>query len=641
MEKGYNVIIFSSVDWNESWQMHHQLAKSHGERGDRVLFVNNLGVRSPSIRKDWNRIVRKARETLKSDNGFSVESEAITVLSPVVLPKPYGAIPQRINSHILRKKIETWLRCSKRRSRVVVYTFLPTPVIVDTCLRIQRDALVYFCANRMAGTHPEKQKLLPHERRLIEASDSVIVISSSLREYILDKKPDCLVAMIRPGLDEEFAKLAKRLADEAITTKPDDLKSYPEPYIGYVGSISTAEDVFDKELVKECARQNKDATFVLIGECYGNQDDLLEESNIVLLGKKEHTDIPGYLQFFAAGLLPYKVSSYTDSVSPCKVNEYLAFGLPVVSTGIKEMTLQFRDKGELVEVCNTSDEFVSKVRDKVRSASGGAAGSNRAERIQAALKSSWTNKFIEIEKLLDGLSQAGSRSRLREANIVLSAKLQRASKRRRITLGLVGGLASAYWLLMHSSLLESWSAKLAIQKRLEDESTLVLVAGDGEGSFWNRGVVSRAADLEALKVEESQIKRVILVSPRYSVATDLSLLEAFVRSKTPEDTSVEVIERYAGCTVDNARGISEYLVKTNAKNVAVMSSKHHTRRIQYLLRSISDGRYTVKGISNQDEKVVDGNERIKLVKILAYETSALLLDWIKWGRPLGSRDFSC
>ena len=41
-----NIIIFSSIDWSAQWQIHHHLAKSFTDSGNRVLFVENTGVRT-------------------------------------------------------------------------------------------------------------------------------------------------------------------------------------------------------------------------------------------------------------------------------------------------------------------------------------------------------------------------------------------------------------------------------------------------------------------------------------------------------------------------------------------------------------------------------------------------------------------
>jgi hypothetical protein len=75
-----NFIIFSSIDWTTHWQLHHQLATSLVSTGNRVLFVENTGVRSPKI-KDFGRIIDRVKSRLNSIHGFVDIDNNITVFS--------------------------------------------------------------------------------------------------------------------------------------------------------------------------------------------------------------------------------------------------------------------------------------------------------------------------------------------------------------------------------------------------------------------------------------------------------------------------------------------------------------------------------------------------------------------------------
>ena len=65
-----NYIILSTLDWNSNWQIPHELVHSLLKDKNRVLYVENTGVRSLMI-KDLNRILKehltllKAQEDLK------------------------------------------------------------------------------------------------------------------------------------------------------------------------------------------------------------------------------------------------------------------------------------------------------------------------------------------------------------------------------------------------------------------------------------------------------------------------------------------------------------------------------------------------------------------------------------------------
>ncbi len=67
--KNHNIIFFSSIDWNQHRKIHHQLTDSFVNSGNRVLFIEKTGVRSPQI-KDFNRILDRFRFRSKSAHGF-------------------------------------------------------------------------------------------------------------------------------------------------------------------------------------------------------------------------------------------------------------------------------------------------------------------------------------------------------------------------------------------------------------------------------------------------------------------------------------------------------------------------------------------------------------------------------------------
>ena len=605
--------------------MHHQLTTSHLNKGARVLYINNLGVRSPSILRDWARIQRKIRETFASRSGFCIQSSRLAILSPAIVPAPYGFIPKVVNSVILQAKIRTWLNCRKDGSRVFIYTFLPTPTVLETCLGLKPDALIYFCANNMAGTHPEKQKLLPSERELIRTADAVITTSSKLKQYVEGIEPEKKIITVHPGLDEDWAKAACKAVDEP-RQKPLDLADIKEPYIGYIGSISSAEDVFDKELLIESARQNKNASFILVGESYGQNKDLTNEENIFLLGKKKHSDIPDYLYFFKAGILPYRVSQYTDNVNPCKVNEYLAFGLPVISTAIHEVKIRFKGHEDLVMVCDSTRDFITGIRHQVNTAKVGSMNPVRHARIKLALETRWERQFEKIESLLTDLDQKSLSAKKGLTNEDFLARLAFLKKRQTIGLGLLVSISLPLLLFRFTPALEKWGDIIAVDGQLKDEKTLLIISGEGEGQYWNRGFIARAADLEDLDLRTANIRRIILTAPRYDNELDLPMLKAFVSERVPETTKIEVLQKNSSSTYDHSIYVSKYLKRTGSRDVAVLSSRYHTRRFRDLLRSHSNGKYKVTGISNQRKVAVEGSDKLRLLRILTYESFAWLRD---------------
>ena len=59
--------------------------------------------------------------------------------------------------------------------------------------------------------------------------------------------------------------------------------------------------------------------------------------NVHLLGPHPYESLAGFAKGFTAAILPFKVNRLTQNVNPIKLREYLAAGLPVVSTALPEV----------------------------------------------------------------------------------------------------------------------------------------------------------------------------------------------------------------------------------------------------------------------------------------------------------------
>ena len=92
-------------------------------------------------------------------------------------------------------------------------------------------------------------------------------------------------------------------------------------------------------MIKKISKKFKNCSLVLVGPLTSDMKDLVGLSeNIILLGKQDHKDIPFVLKQFKVGIIPYIKNSFTNSINPAKLNEYIASNLPVVSTNLNEVT---------------------------------------------------------------------------------------------------------------------------------------------------------------------------------------------------------------------------------------------------------------------------------------------------------------
>jgi glycosyltransferase involved in cell wall biosynthesis len=114
--------------------------------------------------------------------------------------------------------------------------------------------------------------------------------------------------------------------------RPLDLPE-AEVIIGYHGSLYG--DWFDWEALRAVAEAHPGAAVVVIGDDKAARPEM--PANVHFLGLKPQSDLPAYLQRFDVGVLPFKVGDTTHAVSPLKVYEYLASGVPVAAPPLRSL----------------------------------------------------------------------------------------------------------------------------------------------------------------------------------------------------------------------------------------------------------------------------------------------------------------
>jgi glycosyltransferase involved in cell wall biosynthesis len=124
--------------------------------------------------------------------------------------------------------------------------------------------------------------------------------------------------------------------------------------------------------------------------------------NIHWLGAKSYADLPRYLSGWDVGLMPFALNESTRFISPTKTPEFLAAGVPVVSTPITDVVRPYGEKG-LVEIAKTPLEVMHKAEALMRRPKD--AWLAKVDRHLAA--GSWDKTWATMHRLmLDGIGEA-------------------------------------------------------------------------------------------------------------------------------------------------------------------------------------------------------------------------------------------
>jgi glycosyltransferase involved in cell wall biosynthesis len=167
------------------------------------------------------------------------------------------------------------------------------------------------------------------------------------------------------------------------------------PVIGYVGGLHRHVD-FD--LLAQCARMRPDWRWEFVGPWHSPAARALAElHNVRLLGPRPHAELASHIARWSACLVPYRRNTYTQSVVPTKLKEYLAVGRPVVATRIPSVEAFAARHEGVFTADNEPAAFIRAVEDAVHAAWDPRASERR--RAVAAL-SSWDARMTDLERWL-------------------------------------------------------------------------------------------------------------------------------------------------------------------------------------------------------------------------------------------------
>jgi len=180
----------------------------------------------------------------------------------------------------------------------------------------------YTCSND-GRFHPDRWE---REKRVIQEAD-ITFITSELLKHRREKIARRL-ALIPNGVPEFFFE------HHPIGTDPID--QIPHPRIGYLGNVFA---LLDYDLLREICVQRPDWQMVFVGPIYSEAlvQDLRGLPNAHFVGPRPHEELPAILQRFDVGLMPFLINDFTRPLVPLKLYEYLAVGVPVVSTDLPNL----------------------------------------------------------------------------------------------------------------------------------------------------------------------------------------------------------------------------------------------------------------------------------------------------------------
>ncbi|HUN74755.1 MAG TPA: glycosyltransferase [Steroidobacteraceae bacterium] len=346
-----DIVLLSTADWdNPFWTNKQHVAVELIRRGHRVLYIDSLGLRHPSVSKrDLKRILGRARKALRVPR--EVRS-GLWVWSPLVLPFQGNPLSCRTNRWLLEHGLDAHLRALGMK-REWLWTYNPL-----TCQFLNLSSFercIYHCVDEISGQPGMPvSALTSSEEELCRAANIVFTTSRVLTE---SRSRWNVRTHYLPNV-ADYRHFSSAMSSE--TEIPEDLARIAKPRLGFIGAISGYK--VDFGLIRAVAEARPDWSIVLIGGV-GEGDPWTDVSqlrglpNVHLLGPRPYSALPAYLKGFSVTLLPNRINSYTDAMFPMKLFEYLASGCPVVSVSLKSI----EDYGNVVSIAQSTQDFIESV----------------------------------------------------------------------------------------------------------------------------------------------------------------------------------------------------------------------------------------------------------------------------------------
>lgn len=283
-----------------------------------------------------------------------------------------------------RQLVDCFLDTLETSRRIFWYY---TPMALLFSRHLDADAIVFDSMDELSAFKGAPPELLALEEEMMGRADVVFTGGHSLYEAKKHRHHD--IHAFPSSIDtKHFGR--GRASDRQ---EPEDQAHIPGPRLGFFGVI---DERFDIDLLREVSALKPDWQFVMIGPVVKiDEADLPKADNIHWLGGRDYKRLPDYIGGWDIGFMPFALNESTRFISPTKTPEFLAAGLPVVSTPIHDVIRSYGDEN-YVEIAKDAASVVKSAEELMAMDRG--PWLKRVD--QKLAESSWDQTFERIYALV-------------------------------------------------------------------------------------------------------------------------------------------------------------------------------------------------------------------------------------------------
>ncbi|CAN5193431.1 glycosyltransferase family 1 protein [soil metagenome] len=317
------LVVLSHLRWDFVWQRPQQLISRLAKRTTRTFFVEE-----PFI-------AETVSEPALAERDFESITRLRLELPGVARHCDFGDPAAASDADLLVQRLG-W-----SADRLVG---LYTPMALPLADLLEPTLVAYDVMDDLASFSGASPELRARQRELLARADVVFAGGRSLLRSVRDARPDA--HLFASGVDPAHFEAARQRRRQRRT-----------PVAGYVGVI---DERLDLELVAGLATALPDWEIQLVGPVAKiDPASLPQAPNVVYSGSKPYARLPEVMSGFDVALMPFAINEATRSISPTKTLEYIAAGLPVVSTPVPDVVTDF---SELVDLQDDGAGFAAACR---------------------------------------------------------------------------------------------------------------------------------------------------------------------------------------------------------------------------------------------------------------------------------------
>ena len=365
------------------------LAQALSENGETVIYLEQPSflsfVKNPlyfwRIFKKFFYLSLNKRQV----NIITITSKILPIRKEIFLKKIGLGFLYQLQEKLLNLEINLIKRKLKKKySDGSVIVLFNDPFSYKVAKKFKQSIIIFRACDRYdkyPGWENQEERIKGIYIKAISESNIVLATSDFIYDEIIQFRKEKV--FLFPNGYQDFKQNTLFV--------PSELRKIPQPIIGFVGAVN---DWIDIKLIEEATKNRPQYSFVIIGPVLNKKIQTLKTlKNIYILGYKKRYILSSYYSNFDVAIAPFIINELSKGINPIKFYEYLAFGLPVVSTSIKEAE-KFKD---LIYIATNTEEFIRKIDEALQERNSQL----KEKRKKFALENSWNNRakvLIQIVK---------------------------------------------------------------------------------------------------------------------------------------------------------------------------------------------------------------------------------------------------